>query len=36
MCGGVGGGGVSCWRVHGAGMHTHPPMNSYNVKCLIL
>ena len=27
MCGGVG-----CWRVHGVGAHTHPPMNSYNVK----
>ena len=20
------------WRVHGVGVYTHPPMNSYNVK----
>ena len=32
MCGGVGGGGVGCWMLHGVGAHTHPPMNSYNVK----
>ena len=31
-CGGVGGGGVGCWRVYEEGAHTHPPMNSYNVK----
>ena len=31
MCG-VGGGGVGCWRVHGVGAYTHPPLNSYNVK----
>ena len=28
----VGGGRVGCWRVHGEGACTHPPMNSYNVK----
>ena len=28
----VGGGGVVRWRVHGVGAHTHPPMNSCNVK----
>ena len=32
VCGGVSGGGVGCWRVHGVGAYTHPPMNSYNVK----
>ena len=32
LCDGVGGGGVGCWRVHGVGAYTHPPMNSYNVK----
>ena len=26
------GGGMGCWRVHGVGANTHPPMNSYNVK----
>ena len=20
-----------CWRIHGVGAYTHPPMNSYNV-----
>ena len=23
---------VGCWRIHGVGAYTHPPMNSYNVK----
>ena len=32
VCGGVGGGGVGGWRVNGVGVHTHPPMNSNNVK----
>ena len=32
VCGGVGGGGVDCWSVHGVSAYTHPPMNSYNVK----
>ena len=31
VCGCVGG-----WRVHRVGAYTHPPMNSYNVKILIL
>ena len=30
--GSVGGVGMGCWRVHGVGAYTHPPMNSYNVK----
>ena len=34
--GGVHGGGVGGWRVNGMGAYTHPPMNSYNVKDLIL
>ena len=32
VCGGVGGGAVGCWRIHGVGAYTHPPINSYNVK----
>ena len=29
---GVGCGGLGCWRVHGVGAYTHPPMKSYNIK----
>ena len=32
VCGGVGGGGVDGWRVHGVGAYTHPPIKGYNVK----
>ena len=30
------GGEVGGWRVHRVGAYTHPPMNSYNIKYLIL
>ena len=32
VCGGMDGGGVDGWRVHGVGAYTHPPIKDDNVK----